>query len=158
MEIGFRKAAAADAELLIDIYDSSFYDDYVRYGECPAYGRTKEVMERSIAEFPKFLILYGSRPVGCISCRETEPGVYEIGCLCVIPEFQGRGIGTAAVGFAKTYYKDWKRFTLVTPADKSENVRFYTEKCGFRIQSFEKDGNVEVARFVLERQIPLERR
>ena len=158
MEIGFRKAAAADAELLIGIYDSSFYDDYVRFGECPAYGRTKEMMERSIADYPKFLILYGSRPVGCISSRETANGVYEIGCLCVIPEFQGRGIGTAAVEFVRSYYKDWKRFTLVTPADKSENVRFYTEKCGFHIESFETDGNVKVARFVLERQIPVERR
>ena len=53
--------------------------------------------------------------------------------------------------FAKAYYKDWKRFTLVTPVDKSENVRFYTEKCGFAIQSVEMDGNVKVYRFVFER-------
>ena len=49
------------------------------------------------------------------------------------------------------FYSDWKKFTLVTPADKSENVRFYTEKCGFDIQSAEMDGTVRVVRFVLER-------
>ena len=59
MDIEFRKAELADAELLIGIYNASFYDDYVRYGECPAYGKTKEMMERSIVDHPKFLILCG---------------------------------------------------------------------------------------------------
>ena len=151
MEIEFQKAVTADAELLIEIYNSSFYSDFLRYGECPAYGKSKEMMERSIAEYSKFLILCDGRPVGCISCRETEKGVYEVGCLCVVPAFQGRGIGTAAMEFAKTYYKDWNRFTLVTPADKEENILFYTKKCGFAIQSAEMAGHVRLARLVLER-------
>ncbi len=50
----------------------------------------------------------------------------------------------------KAYYSNWKKFTLVTPVDKGENVRFYTEKCGFMIGSIETDGNVAVYRFVLE--------
>lgn len=37
MELTYRKAVKADADVLIDIYNSSFYDDYVYYGECPAY-------------------------------------------------------------------------------------------------------------------------
>lgn len=151
-KIEFRKAGIPDAELLTDIYNAAFYSDYIRYGTCPAYGRTKEMMEQSILDYPKFLILYHSRPVGCVSCKEAENGIYEIGCLCVIPEYQGQGIGTAAVEFIKTYYQDWQRITLVTPADKEENVRFYSEKCGFDIRSFEMDGSVKVARFVLERK------
>ena len=154
-KLGFRKAGKADAEALIEIYNSSFYDDYVRYGECPAYGRSREMMEQSIADYPKHLITYDGRPVGCISCREIGKGVYEVGCLCVIPDFQGKGIGTAAMKFAKTCYPDWNRFTLVTPADKKENVKFYTEKCGFSIRAFETDGNVKVARFLLERKVLL---
>ena len=109
------------------------------------------MMERSIIEYPKFLIICDGMSVGCVSCKDTGNGIYEIGCLCVVPEFQGKGIGTAAMEFVKTYYSDWKRFTLVTPADKTENVRFYTEKCGFDITSVETHGNVKVARFVLER-------
>ena len=155
MNLEFRKADVADAELLIEIYNASFYSDYLRYGECPAYGRTAEEMRRSILDYPKFLIVCGGRPVGCISCKETEKGEYEVGCLCVIPEYQGNGIGTAAMEFAKSYYSDWTRFTLITPADKTENIRFYTEKCGFAIQHVEMDGNVCVARFILERQMPV---
>ena len=30
MKIEFRKADVADAELLIDIYNSSFYNDYIQ--------------------------------------------------------------------------------------------------------------------------------
>jgi len=151
MKIEFRKAGIPDAELLIDIYNSAFFSDYIRYGACPAYGKTKEMMEQSIMDYPKFLIMYNSRPVGCVSCREAAKGIYEIGCLCVLPEYQGKGIGTAAMEFIKTHYQDWKTITLVTPADKTENVRFYTKKCGFDIQSVEMDGSVKVVRFVLER-------
>lgn len=151
MDIEFTEAKTEDAELLIDIYNAAFYSDYIKYGECPAYGRTREMMEQSILDYPKFLILHDGKAVGCISCKELEEGTYEVGCLCVIPEYQGKGIGTAAMEFARSYYSDWERFTLVTPADKDENVRFYTEKCGFDIQSDEMDGNVRVVRFVLER-------
>ena len=153
MEIEFKKADITDAELLIEIYNSAFYSDFIKYGECPAYGRTIEQMEQSIRDFPKFLIMCDGKPVGCISCKAVETGLYEVGCLCVIPEFQGKGIGTTAMQFAKSHIKDWKRFTLITPVDKEQNVRFYTEKCGFKIQSTEMDGNVKVVRFVLERRM-----
>ena len=49
------------------------------------------------------------------------------------------------------YYSDWKKITLVTPADKEENVKFYTQKCGFRIEKTEMDGHVKVYCFVRER-------
>lgn len=136
----------------MDIYNASYYSDHLRYGACPGYGKSKEMMEESIRLCPKHIILCDGRPVGCVSCRKLGAGVYEIGCLCVIPEFQGKGIGTQAMRFVKTLYEDWEKFTLVTPADKEENVRFYTEKCGSRIVPSETDGGVELARFVLERQ------
>ena len=80
-----------------------------------------------------------------------EVGIYEVGCLCVVPEFQGNGIGTQAIKFVTSLYDDWDKFTLITPIDKTENIKFYTEKCGFDIVSIEMDGNVKVARLVLEK-------
>lgn len=151
MEIKYRKADIEDTELLIDIYNSAFYSDYIKYGECPAYGQTKEMMERSIINYPKFIILSDNTPVGCVSCKQVKAGTYEVGCLCVVPQYQGKGIGTQAIKFVTSYYKDWDKFTLITPIDKKENVKFYTEKCGFDIVSAEMDGNVKVARFVLKR-------
>lgn len=151
MTIDYRKAAVEDAQMLADIYNAAYYSDYVRYGFCPGYGNTKQTMEKSIREIPKYVILCDNKPVGCISCKQIEAGVYEIGNLCIIPEYQGKGIGTQAVRFIKTQCEDWKKLTLVTPLSKTENVRFYTEKCGFSIVSTEKDGNVELARFLMER-------
>ena len=151
MKIEYRKADIADAELLIEIYNSAFYSDYIKYGECPAYGKTKEMMEKSIINYPKFIIFYNDKPVGCISCKQVEEGIYEVGCLCLVPEYQGKGIGTQALQFVKSHYEDWDKFTLITPLDKEENVKFYTEKCGFDIVSTEMDGNVKVARFVYEK-------
>ena len=57
MMIEYRKADIADAELLISIYNSAFYSDYIKYGECPAYGKTKEMMEKSILEAELFRIM-----------------------------------------------------------------------------------------------------
>ena len=34
MELIYKKAVKDDANLLIEIYNSSFYDDYAFYGEC----------------------------------------------------------------------------------------------------------------------------
>ena len=150
MKIEYRQAAIEDAELLVKIYNASFYDDYVRYGSCPGYGQTKEMMAESISKYLKHIILCDNEPVGCVSCIKKENGLYEVGCLCVIPEYQGKGIGTQAIKFIKTLYKDMERLTLVTPLDKKQNVKFYTEKCGFRIESTERDGDVELARFITE--------
>ena len=151
MKVEYRQAVSEDAETLINIYNASFYSDHLRYGACPGYGKTKEMMEASIRDHPKYIILCDNEPVGCISCKMQEMRVYEITCLCIVPEYQGKGLGAQAVRFVKAHYKDWEKFTLVTPADKKENVRFYTEKCGFRIVSVETNGNVELARFVAER-------
>ena len=127
MKIEYRKADIADAELLIDIYNSAFYSDYIKYGECPAYGKTKEMMEKSIIDYPKFIILYNNKPVGCISCKKVEDAIYEVGCLWVLPEFQGKGIGTQAIKFVTSNYEDWDKFTLVTPIDKKENSLGYNQ-------------------------------
>ena len=151
MLIEYRQAVLEDAELLIDIYNAAFYDDYLRYGSCPGYGKTREMMQESIRRYPKYMIICDHEPVGCVSCIKLENGVYEVGCLCVIPKYQGKGIGTQAIQFVKTSYEDWERLTLVTPISKKQNVKFYTEKCGFHIESTERCGNVELGRFVLSR-------
>ena len=151
MKLSYRKATKEDANLLIDIYNSSFYDDYVHYGECPAYGQTKEKMEQSICNFTKYIIMNNNIPVGAISFKEERNGHYYLGCLCVIPSFQGQGIGTQAFQYMLSVCPNWKQITLVTPADKTQNIRFYTEKCGFHLGEIEMDGKVEIVNFYINR-------
>lgn len=151
INLQYRRTEKSDAEQLIDIYNSAFYDDYVRYGECPAYGRTVEQMEDSIERVPKKIVISDNLPVGVISVEDKGEGICYVGCLCVIPDYQGKGIGTQTFGHILSVYPDWKKFVLITPADKEKNIRFYTEKCGFKVDGTSMDGNVKVIKFIKER-------
>ena len=44
----YKSADISDADLLIRIYNSAFYDDFIRYGQCQAYGQSREEMEKSV--------------------------------------------------------------------------------------------------------------
>ena len=151
MKIEYKHATVEDANTLVEIYNRSCYDDYVRFGECPAYGRSIEQMEESINDYPKQIILYDNQPVGVISVENKGNGNYYLGCLCVIPEYQGKGIGSKAVKHFLEERNDWKRVELVTPVAKKENVKFYTQKCGFSLGETEMDGKVQVVQFYMER-------
>ncbi len=151
MSLKYSEAIKEDADMLIKIYNASFYDDYIKCGECPAYGRTRERMEESINKFTKLIIYSDDIPVGVISVENRGDGDYYLGCLCVIPQYQNKGIGTLAVKYMLDYYTDWRRITLITPEDKEENINFYTKKCGFIIDRTDMDGNVKVVHFLLER-------
>lgn len=151
MALTYRKASKSDAELLINIYNFSFYEDYIHYGECPAYGKTKEQMELSILEFSKYIIIKDGVPVGVISFKNKGNGNYYLGCLCIIPTYRRMGIGSNALQYMLSICPECKQLTLVTPSDKEQNIKFYTEKCGFKISGKDMDGNVEVTKFILER-------
>ena len=151
VQIEYINANKNDTELLVNIYNAAFYSDYIKYGECPAYGRSVQSMEKSIELYPKTIILCDKKPVGAISVQNKGNGNYYIGCLCIIPEYQGRGIGTQAFRYIQSVYSDWKMITLMTPSDKNENIKFYTQKCGFSIGEKSMDGNVEVINFYINR-------
>ncbi|MBN1468052.1 MAG: hypothetical protein JW924_04950 [Fusobacteriaceae bacterium] len=44
MDIIFRKALEKDVKKLIEVQNKIFYDDFIIYGECPAYEETEEQM------------------------------------------------------------------------------------------------------------------
>lgn len=144
MNITYSTAQKSDANLLIGIYNASFYNDYIRYGECPAYGRSRESMEYSIAHSTKLIIICDNQPVGVISFDNKGNGKYYLGCLCVIPAYQGKGIGTQAFKYMLSVCPDWNMISLVTPADNKMNIDLYTKRCGCVIKGKRMDGNVEV--------------
>ena len=149
MNIQIKAATIEDAEVLVDIYNKAFYEDFVKYGECPGYGKSVSDMEKSINETLKYIAYDGENPVGAISVLKKDDGVYYLGALCVIPEYQRQGIGHKLLEFFKEQNKDWKKIELVTPADKEKNISFYTKKCGFNIDYEETDGSVKLYHFSL---------
>ena len=149
MDIQIKSVTTEDAEVLVNIYNEAFYEDYVKYGECPGYGKSVSDMEKSINETLKYIAYVGENPVGAISVLKKDDGLYYLGALCVIPEYQRMGIGHKLLEFFKDQNKDWKKIELVTPTDKERNISFYTKKCGFEIGSEEMDGMVKVYHFSL---------
>ncbi len=154
--LNWRRASLSDAALLVELYNAAFRADFVRYGACPAYGRTLEQMASSITRFPKEIAFCNAVPVCVISWRAKGDGDYELGCLCVHPDWQRRGIGFAALEHLQILLSDWRKISLITPLDKAENLRFYTNKCGFHLAGEELDGNVPVARLCKKRMYQLE--
>lgn len=147
----YKNADINDLEVLIEIYNSAFYDDYLRYGQCQAYGRTIESMELSLKNYPKIIAYKQDKAVGVISYGNEAPGKYYIGCLGVKKEEQGCGIGTSLMKFFMDNHTDWNEITLVTPKDNELNIKFYTERFGFQIIGEEDDGIVVVLIFQLKR-------
>jgi ribosomal protein S18 acetylase RimI-like enzyme len=108
-------------------------------------------MEQSVKDYPKIIAYDQDRPIGVISYKEEGPGKYYIGCLAVLKEEQGRGVGTQLLKHFMSEHPDWNELTLVTPKDNERNIRFYTERFGFKITGEEDDGKVTVLWFRLSR-------
>lgn len=126
-ELCFRPAEEKNVPLLTDLYDRAFLEDFQRYGQCPGYGRSQEQMRDSLRRVPKQILLFGGVPVGVLSYERRDDGSVYLGCLCIVPEMQGRGLGTRAFAHMLEEYPEVHRFELVTPADKAQNIAFVPE-------------------------------
>lgn len=116
-----------DVPLLTNLYDRAFLEDFQRYGQCPGYGRSQEQMRDSLRRVPKQILLFGGVPVGVLSHERRDDGSVYLGCLCIVPEMQGRGLGTRAFAHMQEECPEVHRFELVTPADKAQNIAFIPE-------------------------------
>jgi ribosomal protein S18 acetylase RimI-like enzyme len=99
-------------------------------------------MEKSVKVFPKIIAYAQDKPVGVISYKAEGPGKYYIGCLAVVKEEQGCGIGTSLLNHFMSEHPDWNILTLVTPKDNERTIKFYTERFGFKIVGEEDDAAV----------------
>lgn len=126
-ELCFRPAEEKDVPLLTDLYDRAFLEDFQRYGQCPGYGRSQEQMRDSLRRVPKQILLFGGVPVGVLSHERRDDDSVYLGCLCIVPEMQGRGLGTRAFAHMLEECPEVHHFELVTPADKAQNIAFIPE-------------------------------
>ncbi len=146
MEITIKKAAPADAQRLAEVYNLSFYSDYLKYGECPGYGKTEQKILDGMRKRSLYKIITEDTIVGAISVQELPDHQYYLGALCVIPEYANKGIGQSAMKYLDEVYSDAVHWALVTPTDKSENHYFY-KKFGYQVTRECMDGKVSVSYF-----------
>lgn len=146
MDIKFERAVTDDAEALVNVRNKSFYADYVKYGECPGYNNSIVNMKSSILSRIAYKIICNGQIVGNVSVRYNKDNTYYLGCLCIIPEYENRGIGQEALRFIESKFPDAVCWTLETPADKEKNLYFY-KKMGYTIVKEYMHGSVEVVLF-----------
>ena len=146
MKIEFEKASVDDVDELINVRNQSFYEDYVKYGECPGYNLTKETMTEIILNRIVYKIICNNQIVGSISIMDNNDNTYYIGCLCVIPEYENKGIGQKALRFTESKFSNAEVWTLQTPADKVRNHYFY-KKSGYKIVKEYMEGSVKLVLF-----------
>ena len=125
----FTQATNDDIQDLIEVQNQAFYDDYMKYEECPGYGRTYESMKRSIGNCIVYKIMVDSNIVGDIIVRDNHDDTYFLGGLCVIPAYENNGIGQKAMKFLEHQFKGAHHWSLETPADKERNHYFYKIDC-----------------------------
>lgn len=146
MNLTIMRASESDVKRLIEVYDLSFYSDYVKYGECPGYHRTEENMLNSIQNYYVYKIIADDKIVGAISVQNEKEDFYYLGALCVIPEYANKGIGKKAMAFLDKEFPNAKHWALETPSDKAENHYFY-KKFGYKVTKEYMDGNVQISFF-----------
>lgn len=144
--ISIETTKEADAKELVEAQDKAFYSDFTKYGVCPGYGKTEESMRNSIRAAEVYKIVKDSKIIGDIIVSNRGDGDYHLSGLCVIPEYEGQGIGQAALLFLQDRYPEATHWFLETPADKERNHRFY-EKNGFNIANTLTDRDVPLVVF-----------
>lgn len=146
MNIEFKRADIYDVDELINIQNQSFYADYIKYGECPGYNHSKESMTNIILNRITYKIICDNQIVGDIIIKDNHDDTYYLGGLCVIPDYENKGIGQEAMKFIEKQFPSAAIWTLETPADKKRNHYFY-KKMGYNIVKEYMDGSVKIVLF-----------
>ncbi len=140
MNIQFERAVIEDADILISVQNQSFYSDFVKYGVCPGYNRSHDSMVESISNSIVYKILCDDNVVGDFIIKNNGDGDYYLGCFCVTPDYENKGIGQLAMNFIDTCFQDAVHWSLQTPSDKLRNHYFY-HKHGFKVtKKYDVDG------------------
>ena len=146
MDVQFEQAFLEDADILISVQNQGFYADFIKYGVCPGYNHTRERMAEIISIRHVYKILCDGIVVGDIIVRDDGDGNYYLGCICIIPDYENRGIGQLAMNFIDDSFPDAKHWSLETPSDKLRNHYFY-KKYGCEIAKEYDVGGVHISFF-----------
>ena len=146
MNITIERASLDDVNKIIEVKNKSFYEDYIKYGESrgynnPVYGITKTVQEKIVYKIQA----YGDM-IGYISITKKSDDDFYLNCLCVVPEYENKGIGQMAMTFMENQFPQAKHWSLEALADKERNHYFY-KKHGYQITNEYMDGTVKIVLF-----------
>ncbi|WOO35199.1 GNAT family N-acetyltransferase [Anaerocolumna sp. AGMB13020] len=130
MRIDFELANENDTNKIINVQNQSFYEDYVKYGECPAYNESEQAMFNQIQNASVYKILKDKEIIGDIVIRKRENNNFYLRVISVIPQYQNLGVGQMAIKFIENEFPEASEWELITPFKSYRNHHFY-EKMGY---------------------------
>ena len=144
-----------ELEILLDMQVESFMPLFEKYHDSmsPAIESIERIKRRwSVPNRKYFFINMDGTRVGVINIGHNNPKEKResyISPLFVLPRFQNRGIGYAAIMKAFEIRPDVKRWVLETIMQENGNCHLY-EKCGFKRFGDEKPVNDKMTLIMYE--------
>lgn len=125
-------ATPADFDTLRDIGHQAFAEDKLAYGQGPDIYENPEFLRPLLSEGGVVRkLMREDTPIGLTVTFRRTPTSCWLGCLCILPAWQGRGLGGQALRLLEAAYPEVCQWALDTPAANPRNRHFY-EKAGYR--------------------------
>ena len=133
-DIRLSAASQADYPVLIDVVHKAFEPDKRRFGQGPDFYEDPAALLPLLRAEDGCVrkLCLGEKTVGLIVTFAKTPTARWLGCICLLPEWQGWGYGTRALELLEEAYPNVTQWGLDTPAVNTLNLRFY-QKAGYRI-------------------------
>jgi GNAT superfamily N-acetyltransferase len=131
INILIERAYVIDALKLIEVQNKGFHDDFILYGECPAYDESEEAMIEHIRNLIVYKVMLDGEIIGDIIVRRRENNNYYLRVISIIPEYCNLGIGSKALKHIEKDNSDALEWELITPHKSLRNHYFY-EKFGYK--------------------------
>lgn len=125
-----RRTLEEDLVTISEIRIRAFEWDVEVYGRGPEGYDSLEQLKESFQRAIYYTILFENIIIGAIVIKEKNAVEYRLGGIYIDPEYHNKGIGSEAIQFLETEYKQVKKWTLDTPYKSYRNHHFY-EKMGY---------------------------
>ena len=133
-----RKASSADASLIRDMayeiwpetYSQILSKDQLEYMLGLFYNEQK--LRTEIEQGVEFIVVYEDvQPAGFASFSKTEPEVYKLHKIYVLPSQQGKGTGRFIIDEVIKAIKQVGAMALQLNVNRNNNAKLFYEKLGF---------------------------
>ncbi|WP_010291929.1 GNAT family N-acetyltransferase [Clostridium senegalense] len=129
-----KKISGDVAEIIYNIQRKSFeplLNKYHDYDVSPAMEGIEKVREKiDRKNTTAYIFQLNDINVGCVRVMELEDMTYKISALCVLPEYQNKGIAQEALKQIEGYYYNAHKWILDTIFQEKGNCHLY-EKLGY---------------------------
>ena len=130
--ITFRKFKDNDYNYVYDVKKNAYKEYVIQYWNEWNEEDQKKYFENFINSVKEnsYIIQYDNMDIGFYNGNIIETGNYEIGNICIIPEYQNKGIGTNIMKDIITLYKNTD---IELQCFKTNPVKKLYERLGFRV-------------------------